>query len=165
MMVCSGNGICLEPNSQIKCQHQCQRDKCPNYVICGAMEPKWIFDCNEAKCIECAANGFILTNLGISKCPICLESKDCIKQQNCQHPICVSCWKRCHPVYEDEPPFPYSVDIEDAYFERDDDNHNWSEDELIIQYKKDYDEWDQNNEKRYRNEAHLRLCPLCPHVK
>jgi len=54
------------------------------------------------------------------ECPICFETKKGITQPNCEHAICIECFRDCYYGKYDEPDFPYSKDIEEEYDEYDD---------------------------------------------
>ena len=46
------------------------------------------------------------------ECPICLEINRGVSQPNCEHTVCIECFKRCY--YGDKsgyPVFPYSEEI------------------------------------------------------
>ena len=65
--------------------------KCENYIICET-----IFNYNNQNlCINC--NHFFgkLIIYENNECPICLNYTKCIKLQNCDHCLCVNCFKRC----------------------------------------------------------------------
>lgn len=93
------------------------------------------------------------------ECPICLKEKRSISQPNCEHTVCIECFKRCY-YGDDEPTFPYP-DIEDEYYE---DFHNpkqnpkWDTDYPLIKiYNEEFTKWIQKCE----NEEYLHKCPLC----
>ena len=46
------------------------------------------------------------------ECPVCLEVKRGIEQPNCEHTICIQCFKNCYDGIFDEPTFPYSDEVE-----------------------------------------------------
>jgi hypothetical protein len=87
-------------------------------------------------------------------CCICLEHKRGVSQFNCDHFLCIGCFKRVY--YGDqsgEPTFPYSDDR---------DNPKWDiEYPLIKKYEKDSDAWDEAQEENYESEESIRRCPLC----
>ena len=48
---CDGSGICLrqiyinsyEKDTEIKCNYNCEPIKCPNYLVCESLNPKWLY--------------------------------------------------------------------------------------------------------------------------
>ena len=96
-------------------------------------------------------------------CPICLENKRGISQPNCDHKLCIDCFKRCYygdDDLENQPKFPYT-DIEDEYYD-DQDNSKWEIDyPLIKKYNEDWNIWDDNKQSKYNNENYLKSCSLC----
>lgn len=139
--------------------------KCKNYEICEEVLPRWWFDCKKNYlCTNC--HMLFKGNLNISdneECVICLEVKRCTDQPNCEHKICIQCFKRCYYGDEDlehQPQFPYP-EIEDEYYD-DQDNPKWkTEYPLIESYNLEFDEWDDKREMKYEKEENLRKCPIC----
>ena len=96
-------------------------------------------------------------------CSICLEEKKGITHPNCDHSLCIECFKRCY--YGDEsgaPDFPYPK-LEDKY-----DNGTVQQQKkmekkypLIKKYNDEYNQWLDNKDNKYENEENLRSCPLC----
>ena len=107
----------------------------------------------------------ILVTSDIIDCPICLENKRGVSYPFCDHKICISCFKRCyHRDYNDnlenEPKFPYP-DIEDEYYDEQE-NPKWEiEYPLIKKYNDEWNKWEDDREYRYENEAFLRKCSVC----
>ena len=149
--------------------------KCKNYIICECILPIWWFDCKGSYlCTGChiafgswksgertyTGKG-ILTVIENAECPICLEIKKCISQPRCEHSACISCFKRCYFGDESgEPTFPYS-DIEDEYYD-DQENPKWSNDYPLIKiYNEEWNKWDDDKIYKYENEEHLRCCSVC----
>jgi hypothetical protein len=138
--------------------------KCKNYLLCHEVLPEWWWDCKECYlCTNCDMMfGNHLEAKVDSECPICLETKIGVKLMNCNHIICLECFKRIW--YGDdsgEPQFPYSQQIEDEYYD-DQDNPKWNIDYPFIQkYQQDHNQWDDNRQNKYANETNLRRCPLC----
>lgn len=151
--------------------------KCKNYIVCGTVLPKWWFDCKGCYlCTNCdmmfgtwkssdhqyTGKG-ILDITGILECPICLEAKESISQLNCDHSLCISCFKRCYygdQSNEGEPIFPYP-DIEDEYY-TDTENAKWEKDYPLIKiYDEECNKWYDAREEKYEEESHLRRCPIC----
>lgn len=145
--------------------------KCKNYELCKSVLPKWWYDCKgNYLCIEChmmfgtwgehTGKG-ILTISNDLKCHICLEVKRSISQPRCDHTLCIECFKRCY--YGDdsgEPQFPYP-EIEDKYYDEEE-NPIWDiQYPLIKKYNEEWEKWDNDKTNKYENEKHLRMCPLC----
>ena len=151
--------------------------KCKNYEICEEVLPRWWFECKENYlCTNCdmlfgtwtnKVDNVYRTGKGIlnisenEECVICLEVKRCTDQPNCEHKICIQCFKRCHyGDLENEPQFPYP-EIEDEYYD-DQDNPKWkTEYPLIESYNLEFNEWDDKREMKYEQEEYLRKCPIC----
>ena len=152
--------------------------KCKNYELCEAVLPKWWFECKgNYLCTNCHMlfgtwkfkGQEYKTGKGILKitdnlyCPICLETKRSIEQPNCEHKVCIDCFKRCYygdDDLENEPQFPYP-DIEDEY-EGDQSNPRWDNDyPLIKKYNEEWNKWDDEKNKKYENEGNLQKCPIC----
>lgn len=154
--------------------------KCKNYHICEANLPNWWYDCKgNYLCTNCdmlfgtwknEKAGVYKTGkgelpfVGEKNCPICLEMKPSIIQPNCDHTICIECFKRCHygdQLREGEPIFPYSEDIEEEY-ETDQWNIKWKTHfPLIDKWNREWNEWDNIRMYKYEKEENLRLCPVC----
>ena len=96
-------------NNNIAYDYQNEEEgiKCKNYELCEAVLPKWWFDCkSNYLCTNChmlfGTWGESHTGKGILRisnnleCPICLENKRGISQPNCEHTLCIDCFKRCH---------------------------------------------------------------------
>lgn len=145
--------------------------KCKNYILCKSVLSEWWYDCKgHYICTNCdvffgkwkGGKGELKIHNNI-ECPICLEKLDCIEQAFCNHKLCIKCFKRCY--YGDEmldsmPIFPYP-EIEDEYFD-DEDNEKWIITyPLIIKYIEDYELWLDIKEQKYYNEENLRKCPIC----
>ena len=152
--------------------------KCKNYELCEAVLPKWWFECKgNYLCTNChmmfgtwGSGENSHTGKGILEisdnlyCPICLETKRSIEQPNCEHKVCIDCFKRCYygdDDLENEPQFPYP-DIEDEY-EDDQSNSQWDNDyPLIKKYNEEWNRWDDEKNQTYEEEMdYLQKCPLC----
>lgn len=148
--------------------------KCKNYELCKTLLPKWWFECKgNYLCINChmlfGTWGESHTGKGILEisdnleCSICLENKRSITQPNCEHTVCIKCFKRCYygdDNTENEPKFPYPY-IEDEYYE-DQDNQKWDTDYPLVKiYNEEWEKWDDEKNQKYENEENLRKCPLC----
>lgn len=152
--------------------------KCKNYEICKCVLPKWWFECKgNYLCTNCdmmfgtwgsgenshTGKGILEISDNID-CPICLEVKKGISQPRCNHSLCVDCFKRCY--YGDssnddgEPIFPYP-DIEDEYYD-DQENIKWANDyPLIKTYNEEWIKWDDERIENYECENYLQRCPIC----
>ena len=151
--------------------------KCKNYELCECVLPKWWFECEgNYLCMNCHMMFGTWGNEKIGKtgkgileisdnteCPICLEFKRSISQPNCEHTLCIKCFKRCYygdDNTENEPKFPYP-DIEDEYDE-DQDNLKWETDYPLIKiYNEEWNKWDDEQNQKYENDEYLRTCPVC----
>lgn len=147
--------------------------KCKNYELCKTVLPRWWYDCKgNYLCLNChmmfgswgshTGKGILEISDNL-ECPICLEVKRGISQPNCEHTLCIDCFKRCYygdESREGEPEFPYP-DIEDEY-DDDQENPKWdSEYPLIKKYNEELNNWDDDKTEKYENEKNLRVCPLC----
>ena len=177
-MSCPGDGECLgqsgdrefeyEKRTDIKCEHDCQPIKCPNYLICGALEPQRILWCYHGTCSNCQYMcGKKFGGKGVLKftedveCPICMETKTCVEGLRCDHNVCVDCFRRCrNGQHKPQPQFPYSSEVEDEY-DVDQDAERWRNDPLIAKYKADWVQYELDEKITYLKEASLRVCPLC----
>ena len=171
---CKGFGTCLiqrdeggyilDPN----CTFNCVPIRCPNYVVCGSMDPAWCIACHGGTCTDCDVSfgkwrggSSTLGQVENMECPVCLETKLCVTQGFCSHPLCVACFRKCYYFTYDVPPpeFPYSKEIEDKY---DEDPDSFDDDFLIWLFNRAYNEWDDNRESAASE--HYRLlarCPIC----
>ena len=151
------------------------RIKCKNYQLCEAILPTWWFECkNNYLCTTChlmfgtwgtppignTGKG-ALDFVDNIECPVCFENKQGVSHPNCDHFICIDCFKRCY--YGDEtgePEFPYP-ELEDEYYD-DRENPKWeTEYPLIRLYEEEWDNWENAKHEKYSKERNLRMCPLC----
>jgi hypothetical protein len=152
--------------------------KCKNFEVCGEVLPSWWYDCKEMYlCGNChqefgtwsnPEQNVYYTGKGYLdfadnvECPVCLETKRGVSQFNCDHFVCVDCFKRCY--YGDKsgrPKFPYQIEVMDEW-ENDRDNPKWDiEYPLIRQWDEEDEEWLHNSQIKFDNESHLRKCPIC----
>jgi hypothetical protein len=174
MCDCNGDGFCLRqgdgPNGYElnDCPHKCVPEECPNFKVCGSINPKAILQCHKGTCMNCAAmfgkppsyRGK-LTFYDSVECPVCLDTKPGVKQPNCDHMICIDCFTRCrYGEIIQQPVFPYSRDIEDEYDNAQDDP-KWLNDVLIKKYKDEWLLYETAVDDNYRKEQGLRVCGLC----
>jgi hypothetical protein len=138
--------------------------KCENYELCNATLPKWWFECKRNYlCTNCDMMfGHPLEIRDNVECPICLETACGLSYLNCEHKLCVNCFKRCYYMSNgNEPEFPYSHDIREE-FDEDPDNLKWKiEYPLIEEWNIECDVWYYENDLKYRNEEYLRHCSIC----
>ena len=171
--ICNGYGECLEQNDckngykkydNISCSYKCQPMKCPNFLVCGRIEPQWVLRCHKGLCISpCTTSFGYLQFTDNEECPICLEIKTCVKQLQCDHKTCVDCFKRCHlpPYWDDpQPEFPYDSELEDEY-DADWENIRWRNDPLIQKYEADSKKWELERQIQEANESYLKVCSIC----
>ena len=56
----------------------------------------------------------------------------------------------------------YDNSSDEDEYDEDPENPKWKKDYPLIEvYLMDYDNWDNENHKKYENETNLRLCPVC----
>lgn len=154
--------------------------KCKNYEVCGSDLPDyWPKEVGKCLCFQChemfgtwSSGDYRQTGKWELKfyddieCPICFEIKRSVTYPNCDHTICVDCFKRCYFGDDDEdnrPKFPYP-DILDEY-EIDPNqrtNPRWDEYRYLIDiWDKQDDEWNDASQLKFMNEEHLRQCCIC----
>jgi len=115
MTSCNGNGECLiqcscecyneetdEYNKVCSCGHREHNGNCPsdccipiecrNYKYCNVKQPKWVSECHNGMCMNCAVQmgKHIFTNQ-VEDCCVCLENKIMLILK-CNHKICNDCW-------------------------------------------------------------------------
>jgi hypothetical protein len=148
--------------------------KCKNYELCDTVLPEWWYDCKgNYLCTNChmlfgtwgtQTGKGELDKFDNKECPICLEVKRCVIQPNCNHTLCIECFKRCYFGYNDEenePIFPYSSEIEDEYYENQEDP-KWDIDYPLIKiYNEEWNAWDDKNIENYDDEDYSKKCPIC----
>ena len=100
-------------------QHAEEGIKCKNYELCESVLPRWWFECKgNYLCTNChmlfgtwkwqGQGQEYKTGKGILEisdnleCPICLENKRGISQPNCEHTLCIDCFKRCYYGKDEE---------------------------------------------------------------
>jgi hypothetical protein len=159
-------------------QDKCDGIKCKNYEVCGTVLPNWWWDCkNQYVCSGCDMTFGTWSSEGVHRtgkgelgfadnieCPVCLEVNRGVTYPNCEHHICIKCFKRCFygdANIEPEPEFPYPIEVQDEW-ENDRDNPRWDIEYPLIRHWDIADQaWLDNQEIRYAKEEHLRQCPLC----
>ena len=170
--ICNGNGKCIKQiyfNTFTKdinmiCLHNCEKIKCKNHILCNNSQPQWICEINDGLCDECNINygkwknGQIPT-ITNAYCPICMEEKDSIKLKNCNHTICIDCYKKCNEPIQLEPPkFPYDEITYKSYIVNPF-HARWYHDALIYKYERQLKRWNRNCLKY--PDKNLTLCCMC----
>ena len=134
-------------------------NKCLNFEVCnGETDPQL------EVCPNCTSRRIFdkkdkLTFKNDIECPICLEVKRGVTNINCEHYICIDCFKTCHWIPEEEiPPFPFDREKEEDY----DENPEKYENDPAIKTWLDcsetcYREWCEKVVER----QNLYLCPIC----
>ena len=104
------------------------REPCKNFEFCGEMQPlQWCGEGGHSNryldsggdpdlCVNCAVmfrKELVFKNE--VECPVCFETNRGITLPNCEHAICIQCFRDCYYGKYDEPDFPYSKDIEEEY--------------------------------------------------
>jgi hypothetical protein len=106
-MICTGIGECLnqcdcECYEICICEHRthygycpstcCMPINCRNFIHCNKKLPKWVLNCHNGMCTNCAIQmGKHNTSDIIEDCPVCLENKKMIILK-CNHKMCNDCW-------------------------------------------------------------------------
>ena len=101
-----------------------------------------------------------LTLVGEMECPVCFEARSGVVQPKCNHVTCLECFKRMRYGDEDldnEPKFPYSSEIEEEYWETQDEDPKWELDLNIIRWNEEWNAWDDARQPS----ANLQICPIC----
>ncbi len=151
-------------------------EPCKNFEFCDGMQPpQW---CGEGghsiRYLDSGGDPDLCMNCAVMfrkelvfkddvECPICFETKKGITQPNCEHAICIECFRDCYYGKYDEPDFPYSKDIEEEYDEYDDDLYNAPKSfldkyPLIREYEEECNRrYDRQDEMISVNSR----CPLC----
>lgn len=107
-MSCNKNGECL-----IQCRHRLHNGYCPsdcctpiecrNFSHCRIHLPKWVANCNNGMCVNCAAQmGPHKYTDKVNECCVCLENMNMILLK-CNHMICNDCWYIITEQYNDTP--------------------------------------------------------------
>ena len=108
-------------------------EPCKNFEFCDGMQPpQWCGKGGHSiRYLDSGGDPDLCMNCAVMfrkelvfkddvECPICFETKKGITQPNCEHAICIECFRDCYYGKYDEPDFPYSKDIEEEYDEYDD---------------------------------------------
>lgn len=162
---------------------------CKNYEVCnGILSIPYIHEQLHYLCRECLSHFASRGGKGVltyyvekkkkinnsdpteyiheAPCCVCLEVTELISQPRCCHYTCVPCMSRMYfgDIRSSTPPpqFPYSEEVENDYL-----NDKYTKTEIkelypeILNYKKQYNDWNFNGTIKFRNEKSLRQCPLC----
>lgn len=154
--------------------NQIEGFKCKNFEICDSILPDWWWSCKTSYiCSGCDAaygtwtsqntiktgKGFLNFKDNID-CPICLETKRGVDQPNCNHYLCIQCFRNMYnKEYIESPIFPYP-EIEEEYYDNPDDPKWENEYPLLKVYEEENDEYDEKINEICENE-NLDKCPLC----
>ena len=95
-----------------------QSNKCPNFVVCGGVNPECMLFCESKLCLTCEMafgrwkdkkGDGELKQMKNMECNICMEVSLCLKQAYCTHHLCVDCFKHCYFSFADvrPPQHPY----------------------------------------------------------
>lgn len=167
MSECNGDGFCLrqsdEPNGYElnNCPHECKPVECPNFKVCGVINPKAILQCHKGTCFNCKLIFGKLTFHESVECPVCLDTKPGVKQPNCDHVVCLDCFKRCQYGEKiPQPVFPYPEDVEDEY-DNNPGDPKWINDPLIVNYVANWVAYENKIDSNYFREESLRVCGIC----
>ena len=150
-------------------------EPCKNFEFCDGMQPpQWCGKGGHSiRYLDSGGDPDLCMNCAVMfrkelvfkddvECPICFETKKGITQPNCEHAICIECFRDCYYGKYDEPDFPYSKDIEEEYDEYDD-LYNAPKSfldkyPLIREYEEECNKrYDRQNEMISVNSR----CPLC----
>lgn len=169
--ICKGNGECLKQididvyEYMYECEFKCVAQKCPNFIVCHEKYPECIGECCDGLCANCDSSygrwkggpGILTFSVQEIECPICFENSITnVKLPNCDHYICVSCFRVfSYGLPIPQPPFPYNDEIWTLYEELGINNPRFINDELIHQWEHDC------NEHEERINVSNRECPLC----
>ena len=162
MEMCKGNGECIISfdNSPLSCLYDCKPKYCLNSLVCNSNQLKDVmlgdlcFGCD----IRFAKPLNILSD---TLCSVCRKNGPGVKRINCEHIMCLSCFK--HAYYGEDverPVFPYSKKVEIEYLENKCEN-KWANDILIIKYEAEYETWIHILEEVFRKNEVLRKCKEC----
>lgn len=131
-------------------KYECRPMFCPNQKVCQAGElQKRVLACHGGLCMNCAIMLWPLVFANNVECPICLETIEGVQQANCEHFVCIDCFRRCQYGDESrqgEPPFPYPKEIEEKYGNEEElgEEVDW---EVIEKWNADWIRWDDEKRK------------------
>jgi len=101
------HGMCLQQTGNInhyyrlkECEENCQPIKCPNFKLCGTAAPQCILWCNGGRCANCDMTfgcDLTFTEKEVAEeCVVCLEDKTTFVRWECQHDLCLECFRKNH---------------------------------------------------------------------
>jgi len=173
-------GMCLKNTHYINhfyrsedCGENCQPIKCPNYKLCGKAESFSNFDCHSSRCIYCNQSfGCNLTFIEKKEeCPICLEDKDLFIRWQCEHDLCVECFRINNgwtesflqaPTIETEPRVYTDEEWIIVKIEQDKREAEWEIEDAKRVIILDENGWEVESPPVERPE-YIGKCPLCRH--
>jgi hypothetical protein len=167
MSACKGNGECLEQISErtyivSQCAHDCEPQRCPNFIVCRTTCPQWVLDCNHGTCMSCAIEEWDLKTQEDEDCSTCFKRKVCVTNPHCDHMLCGKCFRKiyCARNVWKQPRFPYPKDVEDEY-DNDPDCAKWKNDPLISKYIEQFDLCERMNDLEDELLELIAKCPIC----
>jgi hypothetical protein len=103
-------------------------EPCKNFEFCGEMQPPRWAHAHQNSYLEDGGDPDLCLNCAMMfrkelvfkndvECPVCFETKRGITLPNCEHAICIECFRDCYYGKYNDPDFPYSKDIEEEYDE------------------------------------------------
>ena len=135
--------------------HTCTPIPCPNYRVCGAIEPQRYLDCHGGRCQPC--NMFFGENLHFTtakvNCQGCNQIDNLVLVRGCPHLLCPRCFYRCFLDHRYDQVLASSV----------------------IRTKEEHDAWSKNGNQESDNAVELTeeeelhvpkwfgKCPICNH--
>lgn len=149
--------------------------KCKNYKLCDTILPKCWYEYKRMYlCINChmmfgswtGGDGIKREGKGEldffdnKECDICYNITLNVSYPNCNHSICINCFKRCfYGDYSNEPEFPYP-EIEDEY-DDEPDNLKWNNYPLIEKWRIEWNKWEDIRMENLDRDDNLRNCCIC----
>lgn len=163
---------------------KCTCKRCPNFQLCRAWAPSWVFDCHSGRCGNCNATFRkdlqFQEHTGAIDCPICLESRHMfIKHPSeCGHSICFDCfreqWWPDHEIHLNPREWGFATDCQCIYCT---DGSEYPCESAIDAWKEThpdrYFSWQQEEQRQQHRldtkllqRADPKACPLCrAHLK
>lgn len=143
-------------------------EPCKNFEFCGSTQwphPNSYLDSggDPDLCVNCAVmfrKELVFKNE--VECPVCFETNRGITLPNCEHAICIQCFRDCYYGKYDEPDFPYSKDIEEGYDEYG--GMDYAPKSFLEQYPLIYEYEEECNKRLDRQNEMTSVnsrCPLC----
>lgn len=86
--------ISVDGHCKTKCSHNCETVECHNYKVCGKKLPRWVLNCHNDMCADCAITiGKVKFFEVVDDCPICLDNVELVQISCEKHSICLKCWQ------------------------------------------------------------------------